>query len=106
MLPKVDPICVDSLKKWLQEDPSGPGVPPIAILCKNIGTKEAFKSQLKEIYRYEVLGGLHGVKARQSLLAEKLFSTELSTVHAHVRLSDEDALRLATRHIKNGHYNH
>ena len=107
-LRKVDPIFVESLKKRLQSDPNGPGIPPIAVTCKNISNKEQFKERLKNVYRYEVNGGLHGVKARQSLLQENASQEQFSSISAivYIGLTDEEALRLAARHNINGHFNH
>ena len=53
-------------------------------------------------------GGLHGVKARQSLLDENPSQPEYSTVDAvvYVGLTDEEALRLASGHNFNGYFNH
>ena len=108
LLRKVDMIFVESLKKRLKEDPYGPGVPPLAVNCKDVAKKELFKERLKDVYRYEVQGGLHGAKARQNLLAESSNEMDLANVHAvvYVGLTDEEALRLASRHNINGHYNH
>lgn len=108
LLRKVDSVFVEGLKMRLKEDPSGPGVPPLAIACKDVGKKEVFQHRHKDVYNYEVLGGLHGAKARQALLTEH----PEETVYAHVYcmvycgLTDEEALRLASRHNINGHYNH
>ena len=101
-------FLLDNLKDRLRNDPTCPGVPPLAVTCKNVANKELFKERLKNIYRYEVHGGLHGVKARQSLLEENPSQDEFSTVHAvvYAGLTDEEALRLASRHNINGHYNH
>ena len=82
-----------------------PGIPPLAVTCKNVEKKEFFKERHKDLYRYEVNGGLHSVKARQGLVNENpIFSTVQAVVY--VGLSDEEALRLASRHNTNGHFNH
>ena len=108
LLRKIDTVFVENLKRRLQNDPNGPGVPPVAVSCKSVAKKELFKERLKNVYRYEVHGGLHGVKARQSLLDENPSQPEYSTVDAvvYVGLTDEEALRLASRHNFNGHFNH
>ena len=105
LLRKVDEVFVESLKKRLLEDPTGPGVPPLAVVCKDVSKIELFQSRHKDIYRYEVQGGLHGAKARQALLPDY---SGYSHVHCIVYcgLTDEEALRLAARHNINGHYNH
>ena len=48
------------------------GTPPIAVLCKDghIRASDDFNPLHKNIYKYEVLGGLHGTVARQELLQE------------------------------------
>lgn len=48
------------------------GTPPIAALCKDTHIKgpEDFILAHQQVYKYEVLGGLHGVTARQELLEE------------------------------------
>ena len=48
------------------------GTPPIAAFCKDSHVKgpEDFKPVHQKVYKYEVLGGLHGVTARQELLEE------------------------------------
>ena len=33
---KLDSTCLSNLKKWIKEDPSGPGVLPVAVLCIDI----------------------------------------------------------------------
>ena len=105
LLRRVDEIFVDNLKKRLRSDPNAPGVPALAVTCKNVEKKELFKERHKDIYRYEVNGGLHSAKARQGLANENtIFSTVQAVVY--VGLSDEEALRLASRHNVNGHYNH
>ena len=57
------------LKYRIQEDPSGPGVLPVAVLCINI-SKEDFVERLKDSYWYKVLGGQHTVAAKAELLKE------------------------------------
>lgn len=97
LLRKVDNVFVEGLKMRLKEDPSGPGVPPLAIVCKDVG-KEMFQYRHKDVYQYEVLGGLHGAKARQALLTEHPEETVYAHVHCMVYcgLTDEEALRLAS----------
>ena len=38
LLRKVDTIFVDNLKDRLQNDPTCPGVPPLAVTCKNVAS--------------------------------------------------------------------
>ena len=42
----LDTTSVNNLKKHIQEDPTGPGVPPIAALCVNVD-----KENLTERYK-------------------------------------------------------
>ena len=94
LLRKVDDVFVESLKLRLRQDPSGPGVPPLVVACKDVGKKEVFQHRHKDIYQYEVLGGLHGAKARQALLAEHPEETAYARVYciAYCGLTDEEAL--------------
>ena len=88
---------VKHLRHRIQEDPSGPGV-----------SQEDFAERLKDSYCYEVLGGQHTVAAKTELFKENpdsvLFSHVLAEVYAG--LSDKEALRLASRHNRNGHFIH
>lgn len=57
---------------WMHAYSNGIGTPPIAAFCKDAHIKgpEDFKLVHQKVYKYEVLGGLHGVIARQELLEE------------------------------------
>ena len=59
-------------------------------------------------YKYEVLGGHHTTTARLQLHKHypdnQLFSKILAEVY--VGLSDDEALRLSSRHNANGHFIH
>ena len=44
------------------------GTPPIAVLYKDIKDTGDFNPMHEKVYKYEVLGGLHGVTARQELI--------------------------------------
>ena len=70
LLRRVDECFVESLKLKLQEDPTGPGVPPLALLCKEEKDKTKFRADLSGQYKFEVLGGLHSVEARKHLVEE------------------------------------
>ena len=86
---------MEALKKWLKEDSTGVGIPPLAVICKDVRTKDLFKERLMNVYWYEVLGGLHGIKACQELNA-KGYSFERVSSHVYAGLSDEEALWLAS----------
>ena len=105
LLRRIDPVFVQALKKRLKEDPSGIGIPPLAVQCKDIRSKDGFEERLKNVYHYEVLGGLHGVTARQELNMEG-FKFETASCHVYAGLSDEEALWLSSRHNANGHFQH
>lgn len=105
LLRKVDGVFVKALKNRLKEDPSGIGIPPLAVVCKDIQTLPLFQERLKDVYRYEVQGGLHGVIARQELNSEG-HKLDMVSCHVYVGLSDEEALWLASRHNANGQFQH
>ena len=103
LIRELDTTFVKHLRHRIQEDPSGPGVSPVAVLCIDV-SKEDFAERLKDSYRYEVLGGQHTVAAKTELFNENpdnvLFSHVLAEVYA------DKALRLASRHNRNGHFIH
>lgn len=105
LLRRVDPVFVEALKLRLKEDSSGIGIPPLAVICKDVQSKSNFETRLKDVYRYEVHGGLHGIKARQELNAEG-HDFAVVSCHVYVGLSDEESLWLASRHNANGHFQH
>ena len=96
------------LKEKIAEDPSSLGVPPIAVLCKDAKDAAQFSKRLKGVYKYEVLGGQHTSKARIELHKEHPDNPPFATILAEVYagLSDDEALRLASRHNVNGHFIH
>ncbi len=96
-------MFVDALKTRLKEDSTGIGIPPLAVACKDVRTKELFQERLKDVYRYEVHGGVHGIKARQVLNSEGSMHAESSL---YAGLTDEESLWLASRHNANGHFHH
>jgi len=77
----------------MQEDPSGPGVSPIAVLC--VDTSKDFVEQLKDSYHNEILGGQHTMAAKTELFKENpdstLFSHALAEVYAG--LSDKEPIQ-------------
>lgn len=105
LLRKLDTTFVENLKKTMEADPSGPGVPPMAVLC--IGVDD-FSERYKDIYRYEVLGGQHTAAAKNELLKENPTNPFYKHVYAEVYLGldDKESLRLASRHNTNGHFIH
>ena len=95
------------LKQKIASDPSGPGVPPVAVLCV-VPENTQFSECLKDVYKYEVLGGQHTSTARAELHAENPDNLLLARVLAevYIGLTDDEALRLASRHNANGHFIH
>ena len=94
----LDHVFLKHLKDRIAADPSGPGVPPIVVVCK----------EGKDVYKYEGLGGQHTTQAKAELHKENpnnpMFKTVLAEVY--VGLSDDESLRLASRHNANGHFIH
>ncbi|KAL5488974.1 hypothetical protein EMCRGX_G018008 [Ephydatia muelleri] len=105
-LRKLDLTFVDALASKMTEDPFGPGVPPMAVVCTSVKSVEEFKIDFALHYAYEVHGGSHSYAARLKLLAihpdDEQFLYALSDVY--VALSDAECLRLAARHNINGHF--
>lgn len=104
----LDKQFLKNLKQKMASDPSSPGVPPIAALCKDIQNPAQFSKRLMNVYKYEVLGGQHTSQARAELHQEQPDNTLYSTIvtEVYVGLSDDEALRLASRHNINGHFIH
>ena len=75
------------------------------LLCTNV---HEFEPRLKDVYKYEVLGGQYTSTARMQLHREHpsnpLFSHILAEIY--VGLSDDESLRLASRHNVNGMFIH
>lgn len=51
------------------QDPSAPGSTPMAVLCKDKDSVQEFSSRHKNVYKYEVLGGLHTYIAKTEIVA-------------------------------------
>ena len=108
LIRSLDTTFLTKLKEKIAKDPSGPGVAPVAVLCTNVQDVSEFSTRLKDVYKYEVLGGHHTSTARSELHKENpdnpLFSHILAEIY--VGLTDDEALRLASRHNDNGHFVH
>lgn len=104
LLRQADSTFISKLKDKMVQDPSGPGAAPIAVLCKT----DDFNIKFKDVYKYEVLGGLHTMIAKSQLIQEypenRFFGSV--TAEVYVGLSDEECLRLAQRHNTNSHFTH
>lgn len=108
LLRRLDARFVEALTSRIAADPSGPGVPPLAVVCKDVDEKSKFREHLKDIYKYEVHGGTHSRAARLALLEEKPNDKNYGEMWADVYagLTDAECLRLAARHNINGHFHH
>ena len=59
------------------------------------------------MYKYEVHGGLHGLRARQEFIDDGSLTVNISVwCDVYSSLNDEEALWLASCHNSNGHFNH
>ena len=105
LIRKLDNTFVNNLKKRIPADPSGPGVPPVAVLCVGV---DDFSERYKDFYRYEVLGEQYTAAAKAKLLKENPGNSLFNQVFAEVYmgLTDRECLRLASRHNTNGHFIH
>ena len=45
LLRKIDNVFVEGFMQRLKEDPAGPGVPPLAVLCKDVAKIELFQQR-------------------------------------------------------------
>ena len=108
LLRATDNMFVEKLKEKMMLDPSAPGATPMAILCKDVTSIDQFNDKFVNVYKYEVLGGLHTLTAKTELTEEfpdnPFFQQALAEVYTG--LSDEQALRLAQRHNSNSHFVH
>ena len=100
-----DPMFVKNLKQKMLNDPAAPGATPMAVLCKGV---DDFNPRYKDVYKYEVLGGLHTMLAKIQLTVEYPNNPyfTVATAEVYLGLSDEEALRLAQRHNLNSHFVH
>ena len=96
------------LKKRIKEDAAGPGVAPLAVVCISVDSISGFSEKWLSVYKYEVLGGQHTALARKDLLKENPANSFFKDVWAevYVGLTSVEALRLGSRHNKNGHFIH
>jgi len=106
LLRKADPTFVRRLK--MMQDSSAPGATPMAVLCKDVEVITEFNLKHKNVYKYEVLGGLHTLIAKNQLMEEYPENPffKVITADVYIGLNDEEALRLAQRHNLNSHFVH
>lgn len=62
-----DPTFISNLKDNMLRDPASPGAAPLALLCMDKAMVEDFNSKHKNVYKYEVLGGLYTFLAKSQL---------------------------------------
>ena len=94
LLREADPVFAKSLKEKMLSDPSAPGSTSMAVLVKDMDGIGEFNEKYRNVYKYEVLGGLHTMVAKQQLSEEypenPFFKSVLAEVY--VGLSDEESL--------------
>ena len=96
LLRPVDKVFVDTLKTHMKRNPSRDVTPIVGLVQLPDG--ERFQEYHKETYLYETLGGNNSRVAMQELLEEEdlRFRSRLVSVYCH--LTDNQALRLASKH--------
>ena len=96
LLRPVDPVFVDTLKSHMKRNPSRDVTPIVGLV--QLADGEEFQEDKKDTYLYETLGGNNLRVAMQELLDEDdlRFRTRLVSVYCH--LTDNQALRLASKH--------
>ena len=108
LLRDADSTFITHLKMKMLKDPTAPGACPMAVLCKDMSNPAEFNVKHKNVYQYEVLGGLHSLICKTQLSMEHpenpYFKVALADVY--VGLTNEQALRLARRHNDNSHFVH
>ncbi len=71
LLREVDGTFLTHLKKKMEADPAALGACPMAVLCKDVDDPDNFVKRRKDVYTYEVLGGLHSLLAKSQLTMEQ-----------------------------------
>ena len=108
LLRSADDKFTEKLMDKMVLDPAVPGATPMALLCKEVSTLELFNERFANVYKYEVLGGLHTLKAKAQLSQmypdNPFFQHTVAEVY--IGLTDEQALRLSQRHNVNSHFVH
>ena len=104
---RIDPLFLDNLKLRKKEDTSKIGILPFAVVCTNIREKENFEEQLKNLYKYEIHGSVHTLKAKQGLIEEGYLNPKMHIwCNIYSYLDDEETLWLPSCHNINGHFSH
>ena len=77
------------------------------MVSTNICEKENFEEQLKDLYKYEMHGGVHTLKAKQELIEEGYLNPKMYIwCNIYSYLDDEETLWLDSCHNINGHFSH
>ncbi|XP_028419073.1 uncharacterized protein LOC114544709 [Dendronephthya gigantea] len=107
MIRKVDEIFLAQLKENMESNPNG-SYEPLYLLVKGLNRKENISKSDVSSYQYEVLGGTHNLLATKQLLEKHPDSEEYKGRYARifVRLTNFEALWLASRHNKTGCFRH
>ena len=108
LIRSTDEIFLAHLKDRIREDPSEPGIALLAVLCTSVDAITNFSEKWLAVYKYEVLGGQHTAMAKKELLKENPTNSFFKDILAevYVGLTSDEALRLGSRHNKNGHFIH
>lgn len=108
LLREADQTFVNKLKERMVKDPSAPDVTPMVVLCKDAQTVEAFNPKYLNVYKYEVLGGLHSLLAKNQLTEEHSENPyyKVALAKVYLGLSDEQSLKLAQHHNYNSYFVH
>ena len=101
-----DRVFIDSLKKEMQDNPTTLVSPIVGLVSLNSG--DEYDNRHPNSYEYETIGGNNSRIALQELSAQfpnnQCFKTRLVAVY--VGLSDDDALRLASKHNRATSFTH
>ena len=96
LLRPVDAIVIATLKEAMQKNPSKDTAPIVGLVVLQEGQEFV---EDKESYEYETLGGNNSREALQQLLKEdEGFQGRTRLVAVYNNLTDEEALRLASKH--------
>lgn len=63
-------MFIRNLKQKMLLNPPAPGATPMAVLCKDVDEVSEYRAKYKNVYKYEVLGGLHTLVAKSQLTEE------------------------------------
>lgn len=102
-------MFIDALKKKMTENATRDVQPLLCIVRLN--EDQVFDENIKEAFVYETIGGNNSREAMQQLLSEKpdlkkkkIYTHRLCSVYS--RMSNELALRLASKHNRASGFTH